>query len=703
MAKMPRKPVPDAPAAGASDHSTADLDKIRREMTARQPGPNKRLLGLTAVAGTTLLAVGLLCLWSFYRYNLGRQSFRAIYRNADLENMRIFAPAEFSEIEELRKKAEARSWLFHPGAVAEMYGEAGRKVSAASAKVDNVKRNYEALRKQFGKLKEEAKGQNLAKYAQSAWQRIEKIDRDTADPTATGFDPEAAIRDLRTAIQILEQQRNNFGVIKEYEAARQAYSKVAKDLNPEEWKKVAPRIEATLRSSLGRAKAAAAAAQWSRAAKGYRDALAILQQGSTEVMAARRAAREAQARLETALARADRRELAAGAARAWAAILKKQADFKAALKGYHYREAAKAAEEAVALLQKVQADIKEAKTRRTEILKKLEERYTALAKQEELLLRNWKPEWTTAKEQYRQVQKLARGRDYVALLETARKLLGELDALAEKLGGISGQLEKAKAAFAKLYGKAVPELLIVNTPELWDRVTNRRAEAIAAEKHANIRKAVSAYNDAEVALDKAFDAVNELLEEGKKLRAEIRRRQHEYRRGINAFAARKRTLARRLMATAARAWERRNYRSAVEMLRKVESLLPAKRFVARPDGTVVDFGRGLLWAADGAGKGCMNGEKLDWYTARTRVNQLNFAGKRLWRLPTDDELQSLLDADPKEFAKLFPNTRPDYYWTKTQVTDDTEHALCVHFGTRKTRLCRKNDRSFIRPVFAPLR
>ncbi|NOY81288.1 MAG: DUF1566 domain-containing protein [Kiritimatiellaeota bacterium] len=701
MAKKPRKPVQAATSDGASDHSTTDLDQIRREMSARQPGPNKRLVRLAAVGGTILLAVALLCVWSFYRYNLGRQSFRAIYQNADLENMRIFAPGDYKEIEELRKKAQAQNWLFHPGAVASLYGEAGRKVSAATAKVDNVKRNYEVLRKQFGKLKEEAKAQNLAQYAQSAWQRIEQIDRNTADPTAADFDPDAAIRDLHTAIQILEQQRNNFGVIKQYEAARQAYIKMAKDLNPEEWKKVAPRIEATLRSSLGRAKAAAAAAQWKRAAMAYRDALSILEKGSSEIMSARKAARQAQTRLEAALAKADRRELAASAARAWAAIQKKQADFKAALKAYRYREAAKAAEDTVALLQKVQADIKEAKTRRTEVLKKLEDRYTMLAKQEELLLRNWKPEWTAAKDRYRQVQKLARGRDYVALLEAARNLLNELDALAQKLGGISGELGKAKTAFEKLYKKAVPELLIVNAPDLWDKVANRRAEALGAEKRANMREAVNAYNDAAAALGQALDTVDKLIATGKKLRAEIRRRQHEYRRGLNAFATRKRTLARRLIRTAGRAWEKRNYRSAVEMLRKVASLLPANRFEARTDGTVVDYGRGLLWVADGAGKGCMNGEKLDWYSARTRVNQLIFAGKRLWRLPTDDELQSLLDVDPKEFAKLFPNTRPDYYWTKTQMTDDTEHALCIHFGTRKTRLCRKNDRSFVRPVFAP--
>jgi Protein of unknown function (DUF1566) len=85
-------------------------------------------------------------------------------------------------------------------------------------------------------------------------------------------------------------------------------------------------------------------------------------------------------------------------------------------------------------------------------------------------------------------------------------------------------------------------------------------------------------------------------------------------------------------------------------------------FVDNGDGTITDRTTGLMWEQ----KGSEN--KKDWYRAKKYVKALNkkkFAGYKDWRLPTTEELYSLLQ--PSTNQQLYIHsvfaTKPSLCWS----------------------------------------
>jgi len=96
------------------------------------------------------------------------------------------------------------------------------------------------------------------------------------------------------------------------------------------------------------------------------------------------------------------------------------------------------------------------------------------------------------------------------------------------------------------------------------------------------------------------------------------------------------------------------------------------------DGTIADRATGLIWQQSGSK------EELVYKDARIYVNRLNsekFAGYNNWRLPTIDELVSLLDSDTGESGlnvnSLF-DIRQRYCWSSDRCSSDS--MWNVHFG-----------------------
>lgn len=141
----------------------------------------------------------------------------------------------------------------------------------------------------------------------------------------------------------------------------------------------------------------------------------------------------------------------------------------------------------------------------------------------------------------------------------------------------------------------------------------------------------------------------------------------------------------------------------------VKSSLKA-HFIDNGDGTVTDKRNGLVWkkCVEGInGHGCANGtaEKFKWQNAVDHVKAINdgdgFAGKKDWRIPTREEIESLIskiNKDPAIDVEAFPNTPFDtLYWSST-FTDDGKNVSAVIFSIGKRLWTFKFDVGYLRLV-----
>jgi hypothetical protein len=108
---------------------------------------------------------------------------------------------------------------------------------------------------------------------------------------------------------------------------------------------------------------------------------------------------------------------------------------------------------------------------------------------------------------------------------------------------------------------------------------------------------------------------------------------------------------------------------------------------------VFDNQTGLVWVRDAQ----FVGKKVGWEDAVTMVENVNLGDKKGWRLPTRDELITLLDTSQSEPA--LPEGHPflnindlatssgksggHHYWTSTDYKDDSKSAWIVQFYVGK--------------------
>lgn len=131
---------------------------------------------------------------------------------------------------------------------------------------------------------------------------------------------------------------------------------------------------------------------------------------------------------------------------------------------------------------------------------------------------------------------------------------------------------------------------------------------------------------------------------------------------------------------------------------------------ARPHPCVLDSATGLVWEVKTDDKGpgdkgwsytwfdkrkpdegfpggyedggsCANKGSCDTSGYVLATNKRRLCGFNDWRLPTSDELETLLRPDlPKKIdERYFPNSLADYYWTSTYVALEVGGAMFVSF------------------------
>jgi hypothetical protein len=122
------------------------------------------------------------------------------------------------------------------------------------------------------------------------------------------------------------------------------------------------------------------------------------------------------------------------------------------------------------------------------------------------------------------------------------------------------------------------------------------------------------------------------------------------------------------------------------------------QYIDHGDGTVTDTKTGLMWkrCSEGlSGENCEDGEieKYEWDDAKQRFKNVDYAGYSYWRLPTIDELKTLvycskgkgMEGDCKEGSEkptinqqAFPKTTWGY-WSGTPNADSSDYEWYVNF------------------------
>jgi len=122
------------------------------------------------------------------------------------------------------------------------------------------------------------------------------------------------------------------------------------------------------------------------------------------------------------------------------------------------------------------------------------------------------------------------------------------------------------------------------------------------------------------------------------------------------------------------------------------------------DNTVTDSKTGLQWVKDHAAVPGF-AEELTWKDAIKACKELDFAEHKDWRLPTVEELRSIIDYargakknEPAIDTKFFPDTKCSWYWTSTPCAFSEGAAWCVSFGGGDVSLDDEDNLEYVRPV-----
>jgi len=133
------------------------------------------------------------------------------------------------------------------------------------------------------------------------------------------------------------------------------------------------------------------------------------------------------------------------------------------------------------------------------------------------------------------------------------------------------------------------------------------------------------------------------------------------------------------------------YASGEECYRSTDA--SGQRFKDKMSGTVFDTKTGLTWTRCPLGmrwnkKSCQDvPDRMSWSEAQSEVFKLNnqqsgYIGFRDWRLPTLEELGSLVESgcyEPAINNAVFPNTPHTGFWTSTPAKYSRQGAWLVYF------------------------
>ncbi len=120
------------------------------------------------------------------------------------------------------------------------------------------------------------------------------------------------------------------------------------------------------------------------------------------------------------------------------------------------------------------------------------------------------------------------------------------------------------------------------------------------------------------------------------------------------------------------------------------------RYYRSNQGVVYDKKVQLLWQDSDS----VRHMKKSWNGAKEYCSDLNLTGFDDWRMPSQEELRSIVDFSRYNPAikKVFKNVKSDYYWSSTSVSSDLSDAWSVGFEYGGDNAYAKSNSLFVRCV-----
>jgi hypothetical protein len=114
----------------------------------------------------------------------------------------------------------------------------------------------------------------------------------------------------------------------------------------------------------------------------------------------------------------------------------------------------------------------------------------------------------------------------------------------------------------------------------------------------------------------------------------------------------------------------------------------------RLNDIIIDKRTGLIWQDNAAAKSI----RKSWKEAVEYCSNLSLDGYTDWRLPSYDELLSIIDYDRSDpsIVSSFKNAAPLYYWSSSQSVDDPGKAWHVSFRLGYTDRYDKSSEYYVR-------
>ena len=123
---------------------------------------------------------------------------------------------------------------------------------------------------------------------------------------------------------------------------------------------------------------------------------------------------------------------------------------------------------------------------------------------------------------------------------------------------------------------------------------------------------------------------------------------------------------------------------------------PQPKYQDNANGTAKDLITGLTWQTTGASG--VDGKT--WDEAATACQTLSLGGVTGWRLPTEQELLSIVNYGPYNWATTLPGPDPDGapYWSSTSVAGGSDEAWTVEYSAGNQARNFKTDALSVRCV-----